>query len=865
MRCLYILITLFLVSISHAQDFKSKISDYLENSAHEFNFEQSDLKSFNITNKSYSKSMDLYNVYTQQNHQGIPILNAIGSFAIKQNRVVSLQHSFISNLDQKVETTSSSLSAGNALSKISEELNINTNFEFLETISHQEYVFQSDVSSEISPVRLVYILTAENKLRLAWDLSILTPEGTHWWSISVDANTGEILRQNDWMLNCNFDYKTQDDSHYHGKSHIQDNIETLSMTTDGSQYRAYPLGVESPNHGNRVLLSQPADPTASPFGWHDTDGIAGAEYSITRGNNVLASEDREGENIPGYSPDGGTHLNFDFPIDENLPAFMNEDAAITNLFVWNNYVHDVWFSKGFDEASGNFQEINYSSEGEEGDFVVADAQDGSGFNNANFGTPPDGINPRMQMFLWSPSELPDDLLTLNTPADIAGEYFGIEAGFGSGLTPTPFSADLVLVEDNNFNPDSTDPHDACDFILNRTALNGKIVVINRGLCLFSEKILAAQGNGAIAVIMINNVPGNPIMMGGDGSNINIPSIMIGLSDGEPIINKLQNGETINATLVNNGPYNIDGNFDNGIIAHEYGHGISNRLTGGSQQANCLFNDEQMGEGWSDWIGLMMTMQASDTDEKPRGYGTFAINQTTTGNGIRPARYSTNMSVNPATYGMTNNENLSIPHGVGYVWASMLWDLTWELIDQYGFDADLINGSGGNNLAMQLVTDGMKLQSCNPGFVDGRDAILQADMLANGGANQCHIWKVFANRGLGYSADQGSESDRFDQVEAFDLPPETILPCEELSIETFGENNFKIYPNPANKVFNIETILGNTGKANLKIFTLNGQELFSKSIEFSQLNQIDISKLSTGIYVLKIENQQIHISKKLIVE
>ena len=100
-----------------------------------------------------------------------------------------------------------------------------------------------------------------------------------------------------------------------------------------------------------------------PFGWHDTDGIAGAEYTITRGNNVLASEDREGENTPGYSPDGGTGLNFDFPIDENLPAFMNEDAAITNLFVWNNYVHDVWFSKGFDEASGNFQQNNYNNQG----------------------------------------------------------------------------------------------------------------------------------------------------------------------------------------------------------------------------------------------------------------------------------------------------------------------------------------------------------------------------------------------------------------------------------------------------------------------------------------------------------------------
>src|SRR5690554_723125 len=71
--------------------------------------------------------------------------------------------------------------------------------------------------------------------------------------------------------------------------------------------------------------------------------------------------------------------------------------------------------------------------------------------------------------------------------------------------------------------------------------------------------------------------------------------------------------------------------------------------------------------------------------------------------------------------------------------------------------------------MQLVIDGLKLQGCNPGFVDGRDAILQADQIFNNGDNKCLIWNVFAKRGLGYSASQGDTDDRTDQVEAFDVP------------------------------------------------------------------------------------------------
>ena len=68
---------------------------------------------------------------------------------------------------------------------------------------------------------------------------------------------------------------------------------------------------------------------------------------------------------------------------------------------------------------------------------------------------------------------------------------------------------------------------------------------------------------------------------------------------------------------------------------------------------------------------------------------------------------------------------------------------------------------------------MKLQSCDPGFVDGRDALLAADAMNNGGANACYIWEAFARRGLGYSASQGSRFNRNDGLAAFDLLPECV--------------------------------------------------------------------------------------------
>jgi hypothetical protein len=238
--------------------------------------------------------------------------------------------------------------------------------------------------------------------------------------------------------------------------------------------------------------------------------------------------------------------------------------------------------------------------------------------------------------------------------------------------------------------------------------------------------------------------------------------------------------------------NRDSDLDAGVIAHEYGHGISNRLTGGPNLVNCLNNAEQMGEGWSDWFALVMTTHPSDTAALPRGIGTYVIFQGADGRGIRPTPYTTDMTVNPSTYASVADAiGISQPHGIGYVWNTMLWEMYWNLVDRYGYNANIYDrwSTGGNNLAIQLVMDGMKFQPCRPGFVDGRNAILAADTALTGGANQCEIWRAFAKRGLGFSASQGLSTSRSDGVQAFDLPA-------SCTSATFGEFHAPVEGPPA---------------------------------------------------------------------
>ncbi|KXN65269.1 peptidase M36, partial [Conidiobolus coronatus NRRL 28638] len=168
-----------------------------------------------------------------------------------------------------------------------------------------------------------------------------------------------------------------------------------------ASYNVWPIGVNDPEDGKRKVVTNQGTPETSPSGWHDQGN--GQKFTTTTGNNVIAY-DNSGKN-PKWElaprAEGGKDLKFDFPIDFTKEPSTYKNAAVSQLFYTANSLHDIYYAHGFNEVSGNFQQNNFGKGGKQGDAVLAAAQDGGGVNNAHFGTPPDGQQPRMQMYVWT--------------------------------------------------------------------------------------------------------------------------------------------------------------------------------------------------------------------------------------------------------------------------------------------------------------------------------------------------------------------------------------------------------------------------------------------------------------------------------
>ncbi|MBD1396623.1 T9SS-dependent M36 family metallopeptidase [Pontibacter sp. JH31] len=878
--------------------------DHIKANKQKFKVNDRDIADLKLSSESRGKKSGVTHLYIIQQHEGIEIHGAITNMAIASDgKVVHIGERLYNGLDGKVNSKQPTLDAAGAIAAAARHLGtaIKEPLTVLEAAhgnNREALLSKGGISLEPIPAKLVYQPMFDGSLRLAWEVSIYELDAQNWWNIRVDANTGELLDKDNMVVHCQFEndgaggrFLHETHSHTAAAAPLDEDMDMapyapmagpLNNGKAPGVYEVYPMPIESPSHGSRKPMNAAAvvDGMASPTGWHTDDKKS---YTITRGNNVYAYEDPNNTGfivsnsdngsdvVYGYSPDGGTQRVFKHQFDFSKGPESYKDAAITNLFYWNNIIHDMWYKYGFDEESGNFQASNFGKDGLGNDYVMAEAQDGRNVstirNNANFATPIDGRRPRMQMYLWS--GVPDpDKFRVTAPASIAGSYPTGTAAFGPALTPTPITGKLVLV-----NSEGANAVEGCGAVLNAAAVAGNIAVVYRGSCGFAVKVKNAQNAGAIAVVVINNTSGAPGNMGGADATITIPSVMISDVTGASIRALLDANQEVVVMLKDDGSGpEIDGDFDNGIIVHEYGHGISNRLTGGRNTTSCLptqvlasgqvLTTEQMGEGWSDWFGLMMTMKKGDTREKIRGIGTYAVGQPTNGRGIRPAPYSTDFSVNNYTYGATNNPSLSAPHGIGFVFATILWEMTWDLIDKYGFDPDLYNGNGGNNMAMQLVIDGLKLQPCYPGFVDGRNAILLADQLNNGGANQELIWRAFARRGVGYSASQGLSYYRFDQVEAFDLPASiaAVNVSNVLSPAELGNDKELLlsYPNPFSESTTISFKARESGHTVLKVYDITGREvetLFEGNVKGGETykHEFKAAGRENGMYIYRIVN------------
>ena len=198
----------------------------------------------------------------------------------------------------------------------------------------------------------------------------------------------------------------------------------------------------------------------------------------------------------------------------------------------------------------------------------------------------------------------------------------------------------------------------------------------------------------------------------------------------------------------------DGDFDNGVIIHEYGHGISTRLVGGPSNVGCLSNFQQPGEGLSDWWSLVYTARPGDLGTDARGIGTYVLGEPTNGSGIRTLPYSTDSNINDYTYASV--AGMAVPHGVGEIWGQAAWEMYWALVNEYGFDPNLYDamGGAGNQRAMLYVNEGLKNTICSPAFTDVRDGIIQAAVENYGGEDVCLLWEAFAEFGLGVDAVSG---------------------------------------------------------------------------------------------------------------
>jgi len=634
---------------------------------------------FEVTDVISDSHNGVTHVHIRQLVMGIPVINGLASFSFDEDfNVVSFSSSFFRGKESDVNPNEPMI-AERAMSAV------HRNFEALGFSTRN--MMNNPLEDGMNEMRMI---NGDGTLCDIFVMDMLmsadeNPDVTTGYdamlNVAVNSHTGEILQIVDYVDE--------------GTSVVADDGALDKAFGAGAangpfrrklqgNYRGYAIPDITPTLGNSVLHENPEAYAMDSIGTEfEIAGAAGLDpaswqsdgvtsFSDTRGNYAFAQENQanSGASPPnGYRPStqvDGAHV-FDFAYDHTQDPTSQEnlDALITNLFYLTNICHDVLYTYGFDEQSGNFQTNNFGRGGAGNDAVVSNALDGSGTNNANFATPPDGTNGRMRMYRWT-------------------------------YTSTHRSSSL----------------------------------------------------------------------------------------------------------------------DGLVIAHEYGHGLSNRLTGGPSNSGCLATlaGGGMGEGWSDFMGVFMSIGDAD------GYlqssipvGDYLLGAGLNGaapfnGGIRmyPYEFCEDLNVacgNPHVF--SNVNSASGVHAIGNIFGSILFDMAANLVQAHGYgnvyqyaNKDL---QGGNQIAFQNIIDGMKLQPCLPDFITARNAMLLADQMNYGStnadgdvvrsSNYCLMWESFARRGLGC----GSGYDGSVAVDGFDLPIECGGTASE--DECSGENIMQT-PTPA---------------------------------------------------------------------
>ncbi|GIF73606.1 M36 family metallopeptidase [Asanoa siamensis] len=220
---------------------------------------------------------------------------------------------------------------------------------------------------------------------------------------------------------------------------------------------------------------------------------------------------------------------------------------------------------------------------------------------------------------------------------------------------------------------------------------------------------------------------------------------------------------------------VDGDYDMSVIAHEYGHAVTNRMIAGPNAG--LSSPQGMSESWSDQLAIEY---AYEHGYAPPGIRGTTIGQYVTSDPIAGIR-NYNMADSPLNYSSVDYDFVGLQvHASGEVWTAANYDIRAAMMKRYGSGNAAIqkacaNGSRpvtacpGNRRWIQLVFDSYLLLGVSGiSMVDSRDALLAADQIRFGGANQDLLWNAFAKRGLGEGASSAGPAD-VDPVPSFASP------------------------------------------------------------------------------------------------
>lgn len=117
-----------------------------------------------------------------------------------------------------------------------------------------------------------------------------------------------------------------------------------------------------------------------------------------------------------------------------------------------------------------------------------------------------------------------------SPPELAGEVGLVEADFGPRVSIS-LGVNATVVPVGRGCANDTYARDP----------SGAVALVERGDCVFTEKVEKAQAAGARAVLVVNNLPGPAAGMSGNATGITIPSFMIDLMTGTLLRAAAENG------------------------------------------------------------------------------------------------------------------------------------------------------------------------------------------------------------------------------------------------------------------------------------------------------------------------------------